>query len=136
MFAERARPSWIAHDDPYVGYLFTSAVHQCDNYRTSVLLARSVSTRCTRGDDRAGSPSVQTAGPAAQSGRDRRVERARAGVIEICARLGCGHFQIGRCYPYRASRDPASWALVETLKQTLDPGRVLNPGGLGLDPPI
>jgi FAD/FMN-containing dehydrogenase len=61
------------------------------------------------------------------------VERARDGVISICARLGCGHFQIGRCYPYRASRDPASWALLEALKQALDPARVLNPGGLGLD---
>jgi hypothetical protein len=61
------------------------------------------------------------------------VREARAQVAAICARLGCGHFQIGRAYRYRESRDPASWALIEALKQTLDPAGALNPGGLGLD---
>jgi FAD/FMN-containing dehydrogenase len=60
------------------------------------------------------------------------VADARRQVIEICARLGCGHFQIGRAYPYKESRDPASWRLLETLKAALDPQGVLNPGGLGL----
>ena len=36
------------------------------------------------------------------------VAEARRRVIDICARLGCGHFQIGRSYPYRQSRDEAS----------------------------
>ena len=63
------------------------------------------------------------------------VAEARKGVIEICARLGCGHFQIGRSYPYRESRDPASARLLETLKSTLDPTWSLNPGGLGLRRP-
>jgi FAD/FMN-containing dehydrogenase len=61
------------------------------------------------------------------------VARARKRVIDICARLGCGHFQIGRSYPYLESRDPASRALLETLKSTLDGGRALNPGGLGFE---
>ncbi len=60
------------------------------------------------------------------------VAEARKGVIEICARLGCGHFQIGRGYPYRSSRDAASWSLLEAIKATLDPKGALNPGGLGL----
>ena len=60
------------------------------------------------------------------------VAEARRRVIEICARLGCGHFQIGRSYPYRESRDAAAWSLVETIKAALDPTGALNPGGLGL----
>jgi len=60
------------------------------------------------------------------------VTEARRRVIEICAAFGSGHFQIGRGYPYRQSRDAASWALIETLKATLDPTGALNPGGLGL----
>jgi hypothetical protein len=61
------------------------------------------------------------------------VVEARQKVIDICAAMGCAHFQIGRSYPYRQSRDPASWALIETLKAALDPNGALNPGGLGLD---
>jgi FAD/FMN-containing dehydrogenase len=60
------------------------------------------------------------------------VAQARQGVIDICAKLGCGHFQIGRSYPYRQSRDAASWDLLETLKGALDPARALNPEALGL----
>jgi FAD/FMN-containing dehydrogenase len=60
------------------------------------------------------------------------VVEARRRVIEICASLGCGHFQIGRSYPYRQSRDEASWALLETVKAALDAGGALNPDGLGL----
>jgi FAD/FMN-containing dehydrogenase len=61
------------------------------------------------------------------------VVEARRRLNEIFLRLGCGHFQIGRSYPYRESRDEASWALIETLKSTLDPTGALNPGALGLD---
>jgi hypothetical protein len=60
------------------------------------------------------------------------VAEARRRVIEICASLGAGHFQIGRSYPYRESRDAPSWALLETLKSTLDPSGSLNPDALGM----
>ncbi len=60
------------------------------------------------------------------------VAEARRRVIEICSAFGCGHFQIGRSYPYRESRDEAAWSLIEAVKTTLDPARALNPGGLGL----
>jgi FAD/FMN-containing dehydrogenase len=59
------------------------------------------------------------------------VAEARARVVEICARFGCGHFQIGRAYPYRQSRDPASRALLDAIKAAVDPKGQLNPGGLG-----
>jgi hypothetical protein len=129
LFAEMA-PEFESHGI-YVGYLFTSL-------STNALIvepvfywpeARNALIDATVEPQHLSKLPVQPGNPAATA----VVERARAGVIEICARLGCGHFQIGRCYPYRASRDPASWALLETLKQTLDPTRVLNPGGLGLD---
>jgi FAD/FMN-containing dehydrogenase len=59
------------------------------------------------------------------------VAQARAQVVAICARYGCGHFQIGRSYPYRESRDAASRALLDAIKAAVDPKGQLNPGGLG-----
>lgn len=60
------------------------------------------------------------------------VEEAKRRVLDVFARFGCAHFQIGRTYPYRASRDPASWALIEAARACVDPGGALNPGVLGL----
>jgi FAD/FMN-containing dehydrogenase len=62
------------------------------------------------------------------------VAEARRRVIEICTAFGCGHFQIGRAYPYRQSRDAAAWSLIEAVKASLDPAHSLNPGALGLAP--
>ena len=59
------------------------------------------------------------------------VARARKQVIEIVAGFGGGHFQIGRAYPYRASRDAATVALLDTIKAFVDQDGQLNPGGLG-----
>jgi FAD/FMN-containing dehydrogenase len=59
------------------------------------------------------------------------VAEARGRVIGICAEMGCGHFQIGRSYPYLESRDAPSRALLETVKHALDPTGAFNPGGLG-----
>jgi FAD/FMN-containing dehydrogenase len=56
----------------------------------------------------------------------------RKGVLEIFARHGCGHFQIGRTYPYRESRDPAFLAVLDAIKSVVDPDGVINPGVLGL----
>lgn len=63
------------------------------------------------------------------------VQRAKAQVIRVYARHGCGHFQIGRTYPYRASREPAAWALLEAFKREVDPRGLMNPGVLGFDAP-
>jgi hypothetical protein len=59
------------------------------------------------------------------------VAEARRRVVEIFAGFGAGHFQIGRSYPYRASRDDASKALLDAIKQVVDPDNQFNPGGLG-----
>ncbi len=60
------------------------------------------------------------------------VIEARKRVIDIFAKHNAGFFQIGRTYPYLASRDPATLALLEALKSHLDPAHQCNPGGLGL----
>ena len=59
------------------------------------------------------------------------VARARDAVKAIAARYGASHFQIGRAYPYRESRDAVSCALLDAVKAVVDPGGSLNPGGLG-----
>lgn len=61
------------------------------------------------------------------------VMEARAKVIALYQSQGCGHFQIGRTYPYRESRTAETWALLDAIKTTVDPQRLLNPGVLGLD---
>lgn len=60
------------------------------------------------------------------------VAEARRAVIAVFQRHGAAHFQIGRTYPYLASRDDPGRELLGMLKATLDPGGGLNPGGLGL----
>ncbi len=56
---------------------------------------------------------------------------AREAVKQIGASYGCAHFQIGRAYPYRESRDEASKGLLDTIKKFVDPDGQLNPGALG-----
>ncbi len=60
------------------------------------------------------------------------VAEARRAVIAVFERHGGAHFQIGRTYPYLASRDAPSRELLTALKAVLDPAGGLNPGGLGL----
>jgi D-lactate dehydrogenase (cytochrome) len=60
------------------------------------------------------------------------VADGRKRLIAVFERFGCGHFQIGRSYPYRQSRDKDSRRLLQTIKDAVDPSGVLNPGNLGL----
>lgn len=59
------------------------------------------------------------------------VADAKQRVVDLFAQYGCGHFQIGRTYPYRESRDDASRALLDAIKAVVDPQGQLNPGGIG-----
>lgn len=61
------------------------------------------------------------------------VKQARQGVIDIFARHGAAHFQIGRSYPYKSYRSAETLALLERIKAAVDPDGVVNPGALGLD---
>ncbi len=60
------------------------------------------------------------------------VAEARRGVVGVFETFGAAHFQVGRTYPWLASRDPASQTITRTLKAAVDPDGRLNPGGLGL----
>jgi len=53
----------------------------------------------------------------------------------VFSRHKAAHFQVGRAYPYRRDRDPASFALLEAIKQAVDPDNRVNPGALGLGRP-
>jgi FAD/FMN-containing dehydrogenase len=59
------------------------------------------------------------------------VAELRKAVVAIFAEYGAGHFQIGRTYPYRESRDDLSKSLLDAVKQVMDPDGVFNPGVLG-----
>jgi D-lactate dehydrogenase (cytochrome) len=59
---------------------------------------------------------------------------AKSRLIDIFAAFGCAHFQIGRTYPYRQSRDETAWGLLQAAKTYLRPEGSLNPGVLGLGP--
>lgn len=59
------------------------------------------------------------------------VADAKRRVVEVFGRFDAGHFQIGRTYPYRESRDDASRVLLDAVKAVVDPKGQLNPGGLG-----
>jgi FAD/FMN-containing dehydrogenase len=48
-------------------------------------------------------------------------------ALEAC---GAVHFQIGKFYRYASTLDPATLALVSTVKQALDPRGRMNPGAL------
>ncbi len=56
----------------------------------------------------------------------------RQKVVDVFSAHQAVHFQIGKAYPYREYRKPATWALVEALKRSVDPDGRINPGCLGL----
>ena len=60
------------------------------------------------------------------------VSKLRAGVIETFQRLGAVHLQIARTYPLKAQHSPEGWAMLQALKQQVDPKGLMNPGSLGL----
>ncbi len=62
------------------------------------------------------------------------VKELKGRIQELCSRNGASHLQVGKDYPYLESRKPGTRALVEGLKQLLDPDGLLNPGALGLAP--
>jgi FAD/FMN-containing dehydrogenase len=51
-------------------------------------------------------------------------------IIDLIAAFGATHFQVGRAYPYAAALQPPAMALLEAVKQQLDPRGLMNPGVL------
>lgn len=60
------------------------------------------------------------------------VAELRAGLVELFTAHGAVHCQIGKSYPYRETRRPETFALLQAIKATIDPSNLLNPGALGL----
>ena len=56
----------------------------------------------------------------------------RAGLRDLFRREGAVHLQIGKFYGYRDGLAPATFAVLEGIKRSLDPRRLMNPGALGL----
>ena len=69
---------------------------------------------------------VRTANPAAREA----VVALSTAMVARWAELGGVHMQIGRKYPYLSTRLPATQAFLRSLKATLDPDGVVNPGNL------
>ena len=63
----------------------------------------------------------------------RAVTQLRSGLADLFMELGAVHFQIGKAYRYKEGRNPATYALLEAIKEYVDPARMMNPGSLGLD---
>jgi FAD/FMN-containing dehydrogenase len=59
------------------------------------------------------------------------VHALRADLIQLFAELGLAHLQIGKAYPYLQNRQPAALTLLENIKNSVDPRRLVNPGSLG-----
>ena len=56
----------------------------------------------------------------------------RKDLARLFMERGCAHLQIGKVYPYRESRDPLTYALLQAIKDYVDPKHLMNPGSLGL----
>lgn len=60
------------------------------------------------------------------------VREARAAAIDVFTTFGAAHFQIGRSYPFAATRPPTALATLQAFKRSVDPHNIMNPGVLGL----
>ena len=75
---------------------------------------------------------AQFADKPANEGARKQVHALRAALVEALAAQGATHYQIGTYYPYLARIDPGQRALVEAVKQAVDPRNLMSPGALGL----
>lgn len=60
------------------------------------------------------------------------VEIIRADIVDLIHACGGGHLQIGKTYPYLRDRAPEQVAILQQLKDQIDPQGLINPGALGL----
>ena len=56
----------------------------------------------------------------------------RRALAQMFMKNGCVHLQIGKSYPYKEGRAPETWALLKSIKDSVDPKGLINPGSLGL----
>lgn len=60
------------------------------------------------------------------------VATVRADLVALFSAHGAVHCQIGKSYPYAQTRQPATLALLRSIKGVVDPHNMVNPGALGL----
>ncbi|MBM3504337.1 MAG: FAD-binding oxidoreductase [Alphaproteobacteria bacterium] len=60
------------------------------------------------------------------------VRQIRIDIGRMSQRFGGAHFQIAKMYPYRETRAPETYALLQAVKAWVDPKGLMNPGSLGL----
>jgi D-lactate dehydrogenase (cytochrome) len=60
------------------------------------------------------------------------VERLKLDVITLYRQHEAVHFQLGKVYPYASGLSPEALALVRSIKRSLDPDDLINPGALEL----
>ena len=70
--------------------------------------------------------------PAANPEARQLVAKIRAEIVQLFAERGAASNQIGKTYPYYSSLSRETAALVLSLKRSLDPKGLMNPGALGL----
>ncbi|MBM3502989.1 MAG: FAD-binding oxidoreductase [Alphaproteobacteria bacterium] len=58
--------------------------------------------------------------------------KIRKDLAKLFMDFGCIHLQVGKMYLYRESRDPLTYALLQAIKDHVDPHHLVNPGSLGL----
>jgi len=61
------------------------------------------------------------------------VNKARGMVLDVFAEHNAIHFQIGRTYRYKETREENTWNLLKQIKAIVDPDGLVNSGSLGLD---
>lgn len=59
------------------------------------------------------------------------VDRLAGEMIAMFSAHGAAHYQIGRRYPFQASRGEANWDWLQQIKRMADPKGLMNPGVLG-----
>jgi FAD/FMN-containing dehydrogenase len=61
------------------------------------------------------------------------VTQVRHRILDTFAKHNAIHFQIGRTYRFKETREENTWALLEKIKAAVDPKNLVNPGSLGLE---
>jgi FAD/FMN-containing dehydrogenase len=68
----------------------------------------------------------------ADAGTIEAIRVIRRALAEMFMRNGCAHLQIGKHYLFREGRLPDTWAVLQGIKDVVDPKGLMNPGSLGL----
>jgi len=61
------------------------------------------------------------------------VQAIRTDLIDLFHKYGAGHLQVGKLYPLLRDRNPEAVSLLRSIKATLDPKGLINPGALALN---